>query len=121
MHLQHAAGSCTYSADSSCAADLLVECKRNFVLFLSHSPTFSACQTVEDEEPTLSCPSLLLQMQVWWEMKALSDSVDFGLMARARAISEYREDFNDLSMESLHVRWSIVACSNACVMFVCCW
>ena len=36
-------------------------------------------------------------------MKALSDPVDLGLLDKARANKEYKADFADLSMESIHV------------------
>ena len=42
-------------------------------------------------------------MQPLWEMKALSDPVDLGLLDKARANKEYKADFADLSMESIHV------------------
>lgn len=72
----------------------------------------SACLTLEDRDVRLFCHSMLSQMQVLWEMKALSDSVDLGLMAKARAIPEYKTDFNDLNMESIHVCSSIAASGN---------
>lgn len=42
-------------------------------------------------------------MQPLWEMKALSDPVDLGLLDKARANKEYKTDFADLSMKSIHV------------------
>lgn len=88
------------------------------VLLLLHSPSCQACQIVHISDTTLTFDCNLLQIQVLWEMKALTDPVDLALLAKARAISEYKTDFNDLSMGSIHVRSSVAASDNYFSVFM---